>query len=110
MGAAAVLLGSEDWAKQNGLNPLAYYVGRRNRELVDFVKGGEGLLMAPAYAVPRLLKTQRSPRYKISISTKFTKPSRQQVLCTLKAWESPEFCKNKLGLSGTAWLASIATN
>ncbi|WP_346387411.1 acetyl-CoA C-acetyltransferase, partial [Nocardioides sp.] len=54
-GAAVVLLGSDDWAQEHGLEPLAYLVDSETAA-VDYVHGGEGLLMAPAYAVPRMLE------------------------------------------------------
>ena len=53
-GASAVLLGSDAWAAEHGLTPLAYFVDAETAA-VDYVHGGEGLLMAPSYAVPRLL-------------------------------------------------------
>ena len=53
-GASAVLLGSDAWAGEHGLTPLAYFVDAETAA-VDYVHGGEGLLMAPSYAVPRLL-------------------------------------------------------
>src|SRR5690625_7182011 len=53
-GAATVLLGSQEWAQQNDLPVLAYFVDAETAA-VDYVRGEEGLLMAPAYAVPRLL-------------------------------------------------------
>ncbi len=53
-GASVVLLSSDDWAKEHGLEPLAYLVDSETAA-VDYVHGGEGLLMAPAYAVPRML-------------------------------------------------------
>jgi len=94
-GASAVLLSSEEWAKEKGLEPMAYL---KDVEVaaVDFVQG-EGLLMAPAFAVPRLLKRnglslQDFDYYEIH------EAFAAQVLCTLKAWESEDFCKNKLGL------------
>jgi len=96
-GASAVLLGSEDWAREKGLEPMAY-LKDVEAAAVDFVKG-EGLLMAPAFAVPRLLKRnglslQDFDYYEIH------EAFAAQVLCTLKAWESEEFCRNKLGLDG----------
>ncbi|HWY23570.1 MAG TPA: acetyl-CoA C-acetyltransferase, partial [Nevskia sp.] len=54
-GASAVLLASEEWAKQHGLKPLAYLT-HSETSAVDFVGKKEGLLMAPAYAVPRMLQ------------------------------------------------------
>ncbi|WP_374073269.1 acetyl-CoA C-acetyltransferase [Bdellovibrio bacteriovorus] len=93
-GAAAVLLGSEDFAKQHGLPVLAYL---RDAEYaaVDYVNG-EGLLMAPAVAVGRLLKRngltlQDFDFYEIH------EAFAGQVLCTLKAWESDEYCQKNFG-------------
>ena len=95
-GASVVLLASEEWAKARGLPILAYF---RDGEAaaVDFVQGKEGLLMAPAYAVPRLLarnglSLQDFDYYEIH------EAFAAQVLCTLKAWEDPEYCKTRLGL------------
>ena len=95
-GAATVLLASEEWAAAHQLPVLAYFVDAEVAA-VDFVHGGEGLLMAPAYAVPRLLarhglKLQDFDFYEIH------EAFASQVLATLAAWESPEFCKEKLGL------------
>lgn len=95
-GASAVLLGSEEWARERGL-PIMAYLTYGKFAAVDFVKD-EGLLMAPAYAVPRMLadanlKLQDFDFYEIHEAFE------AQVLCTLKAWESPEFCREKLGLS-----------
>ncbi len=94
-GASAVLLGSEDFADKHKLPILAYFVDAEY-SAVDFVKG-EGLLMAPTFAVKRLLernnlKLQDFDFYEIH------EAFAGQVLCTLKAWESPEYCK-KMGLS-----------
>ena len=94
-GASTVLLASEDWAKQHGLKPLAYLT-HSETSAVDFVGKKEGLLMAPAYAVPRMLqraglKLQDFDYYEIH------EAFAAQVLCTLKAWEDAEFCKEKLG-------------
>lgn len=95
-GAALVLLGSEAWAKERGL-PVLAYLRDGEAAAVDFVKGAEGLLMAPVYAVPRLLARngltlQDFDYYEIH------EAFAAQVLCTLKAWEDPEYCKNRLGL------------
>lgn len=95
-GAALVLLASEDWAKARGLPVLAYF---RDGEAaaVDFVTGAEGLLMAPAYAVPRLLA-----RNQLSLQDfdyyEIHEAFAAQVLCTLKAWEDADYCKSRLGL------------
>ncbi len=95
-GAAAVLLGSEEWVRARGLQAQAY-LRYGKVAAVDFVNK-EGLLMAPAYAVPRMLKDaglelQDFDFYEIH------EAFAAQVLCTLKAWESPEFCRDRLGLS-----------
>lgn len=94
-GASVVLLGSEEFAKSHNLPVLAYFVDCEYAA-VDFVKE-EGLLMAPAYAVARMLE-----RNKLELSDfdfyEIHEAFAGQVLCTLKAWESEEFCKTKLGL------------
>ncbi|MGN8261549.1 acetyl-CoA C-acetyltransferase [Pseudomonas sp. SMSB3] len=95
-GASVVLLGSEQWAAQQGLPVLAYLVDGETAA-VDFVSGHEGLLMAPAYAVPRLLarnglSLQDFDYYEIH------EAFAAQVLCTLKAWQDPDFCRDRLGL------------
>ncbi|MDX1454794.1 MAG: acetyl-CoA C-acetyltransferase [Gammaproteobacteria bacterium] len=97
-GAAAVLLCSEEWAKENNLEPLAYLTFGEIAA-VDFVDKKEGLLMAPAYAVPKMLK-----RAGMSLQDfdyyELHEAFAAQVLCTLKAWESEEFCKDRLKLDG----------
>ena len=95
-GASCVLLASEEWAKANGHEVLAYLTFQETAA-VDFVEKKEGLLMAPAYAVPRMLeraglKLQDFDYYEIH------EAFASQVLCTLKAWEDPKFCKERLGL------------
>jgi acetyl-CoA C-acetyltransferase len=95
-GASVVLLGSDEWAKAQGLEPLAYFADSETAA-VDYVHGGEGLLMAPAYAVPRMLARngltlQDFDYYEIH------EAFASQVLATLKAWEDPVFCKERLGL------------
>lgn len=95
-GASVVLLASEEWAKANGHEVLAYLTFSETAA-VDFVGKKEGLLMAPAYAVPRMLdragiKLQDFDYYEIH------EAFASQVLSTLKAWEDPKFCKERLGL------------
>lgn len=95
-GASLVLLGSEEWAEQQGLSVLAYLVDGETAA-VDFVTGREGLLMAPVYAVPRLLARngltlQDFDYYEIH------EAFAAQVLCTLKAWEDADYCRERLGL------------
>ena len=95
-GASVVLLASEEWAKERGLPVLAYLTAYETAA-VDYVHGGEGLLMAPAYAVARMLQRegltlQDFDYYEIH------EAFASQVLSTLKAWEDPVFCKERLGL------------
>jgi acetyl-CoA C-acetyltransferase len=95
-GASVVLLAAEQWAKQRKLPVLAYLTFHETGA-VDYVHGGEGLLMAPAYAVPRMLaraglSLQDFDFYEIH------EAFASQVLATLKAWEDPAFAKQKLGL------------
>ncbi len=95
-GAAVVLLASQEWAAQRRLPVLAYFTDAETAA-VDFVHGGEGLLMAPAYAVPRLLA-----RHGLKLGDfdfyEIHEAFAGQVLATLAAWESAEFCADKLGL------------
>jgi acetyl-CoA C-acetyltransferase len=95
-GASTVLLGSEEWAAEHGLTPLAYVVDGE-AAAVDYVTGDEGLLMAPAYALPRLLartglSLQDFDVYEIHEAFAAT------VLTTLAAWEDEGFCRDRLGL------------
>ena len=100
-GAAAVLMGSEEWAQRNNL-PVQAYLTTSEVAAVDFFSQGEqseGLLMAPAYAVPRLLARagltlQDFDFYEIH------EAFAAQALCTMKAWEDDTFCKEKLNLDG----------
>ena len=94
-GASAVLLASEEWAKEHGL-PILAYITEAQTAAVDHVHKREGLLMAPAYAMPQMLdraglKLQDFDYYEIH------EAFAAQVLCTLKAWEDEEFCSEKLG-------------
>ncbi|HEY0681123.1 MAG TPA: acetyl-CoA C-acetyltransferase [Steroidobacter sp.] len=95
-GSAAVLLASEEWAKSRGLPVLAYLTYGKYAA-VDFVQK-EGLLMAPAYAVPRMLADAKLTLQDFDIY-EIHEAFEAQVLCTLRAWESPEFCRDRLGLS-----------
>ncbi len=93
-GASAVLLASEEWATAHGLTPLAFLVEAQTAA-VDHVHKREGLLMAPAYAIPRMLdraglSLQDFDLYEIH------EAFAAQVLCTLKAWEDPVFCRERL--------------
>ncbi|WKK61887.1 acetyl-CoA C-acetyltransferase [Corynebacterium sp. P3-F1] len=95
-GAAAVLLGSEEWAQEQNL-PVRAYLVDSELAAVDFVSGKDGLLMAPTYAVPRLLERngltlQDFDFYEIH------EAFASQVLATLKAWEDETYCRERLGL------------
>ncbi len=94
-GAAAVLLCSEEWAKKHKL-PVQAYLTTGRSAAVDFVND-EGLLMAPTVAVAEMLQRegltlQDFDYYEIH------EAFAAQVLCTLKAWESKDYCKQRLGL------------
>jgi acetyl-CoA C-acetyltransferase len=97
-GAALVLLASEEWAAERGLR-VAAYLSHAETAAVDYVNGGEGLLMAPAYAMPRMLA-----RAGLSLGDfdlyEIHEAFASQVLSTLKAWEDPVFCTQRLGLEG----------
>jgi acetyl-CoA C-acetyltransferase len=95
-GASAVLLASEDYAKQHGWKPLAYLTDYETAA-VDYVYGGEGLLMAPAYAMPRMLSRARLGFDDFDF-VEMHEAFASQVLATLKAWEDPIFCAERLGL------------
>ncbi len=95
-GASTVLLASEEWAKERSL-PVLAYLTHSETAAVDYVHGGEGLLMAPAYAVPRMLaraglSLQDFDFYEIH------EAFASQVLATLAAWESIDFAKDRLGI------------
>jgi len=97
-GASAVLLASEEWARERDLPILAWFADGQTAA-IDHVHKREGLLMAPAYAMPRMLerngwKLDDFDLYEIH------EAFAAQVLCTLRAWEDPEFCRERLGLEG----------
>jgi acetyl-CoA C-acetyltransferase len=94
-GAATVLLASDEWAASRSLPVLAHMVDAETGA-VDFVHGDDGLLTAPLYAVPRLLdrnglSLQDFDFYEIH------EAFASQVLMTLRAWEDPAFCSERLG-------------
>jgi acetyl-CoA C-acetyltransferase len=95
-GASTVLLASEDEAEKHGWTPLAYFVDYETAA-VDYVSGAEGLLMAPAYAVPRMLARQGLTLQDFDFY-EIHEAFAGQVLTTLAAWEDPNFCKERLGL------------
>ena len=94
-----MLLASEEWAKARGFLPQCF-ITHAETAAVDFVGMAgpkEGMLMAPAYAVPRMLdraglRLQDFDFYEIH------EAFASQVLATLKAWDDPVFCKERLGL------------
>lgn len=94
-GASACLLASDDWARARGHEPLCYL---RDAQVaaVDFVHG-EGLLMAPTVAVPEMLK-RHGLRLQDFDFYEIHEAFAAQVLCTLRAWESEEYCRTRLGL------------
>ncbi|WP_109506223.1 acetyl-CoA C-acetyltransferase [Nocardioides speluncae] len=95
-GASTVLLASEEWAKEKGL-PVLAYISDYETAAVDFVHGGEGLLMAPAYAMARMLQRNDAQLQDFDFY-EIHEAFASQVLSTLKAWEDPIFCKERLGL------------
>jgi acetyl-CoA C-acetyltransferase len=105
-GASAVLLASEEWAAAHAL-PVQAFITEAQTAAVDYVHEREGLLMAPAYAMPKMLaragvKLQDFDFYEIH------EAFAAQVLCTLRAWEDPVFCTERLGLQ--APLGAIDTD
>ena len=94
-GAAACLLSSEEWAQSKKITPQAYLTDVQV-SAVNFVKG-EGLLMAPTAAVSELLK-RNSIRLQDFDYYEVHEAFAGQVLCTLKAWESADYCKRVLAL------------
>jgi acetyl-CoA C-acetyltransferase len=94
-GASAVLLASEEWAKERDLPVLAWFVEGQTAA-VDHVHKREGLLMAPAYAMPRMLDRMGSGLGDFDFY-EIHEAFAAQVLCTLAAWEDPAFCRDRLG-------------
>jgi acetyl-CoA C-acetyltransferase len=94
-GASLVLLASEQWAQERELPVLAYLTGAQTAA-VDFVGGRDGLLMAPAYAMPTLLDRHGLTLESIDLF-ELHEAFAAQVLCTLAAWQDPEFCRERLG-------------
>ena len=95
-GASVVLLASEEWAEEHDL-PVLAYLTYYETAAVDYVHGGEGLLMAPAYAMPRMLERAGMKLGDFDFY-EIHEAFASQVLSTLKAWEDPVFCKERLGL------------
>jgi acetyl-CoA C-acetyltransferase len=97
-GASAVLLASEEWARERNL-PVLSFLTYGKVAAVDYVTKKEGLLMAPAFAVPRMLKDAKLGLADFDFY-EIHEAFAGQVLCTLKAWNDPGFCREKLGLPG----------
>jgi len=97
-GAAALLLTSEEYAKEHDL-PVQAWLTHSRTAAVDFVESDEGLLMAPTVAVAEMLR-----RADLSLQDfdfyEIHEAFAAQVLCTLKAWESDDYCRERLGLDG----------
>jgi acetyl-CoA C-acetyltransferase len=102
-GASAVLLASEEWARERNLPVLAYFTHAQTAA-VDHVGAAngagsgkrEGLLMAPAYAMPRMLDRAGLGLGDFDLY-EIHEAFAAQVLCTLRAWEDPVFCRERLG-------------
>ncbi len=97
-GASAVLLASEAWARERNL-PVLAYLSYGKVAAVDYIDKKEGLLMAPAYAVPRMLSDAQLALQDFDFY-EIHEAFAGQVLCTLKAWADPVFCRDKLRLPG----------
>lgn len=95
-GAALVLLAEEEYARERNLPVLARFVDAEVAA-VDYVGGAEGLLMAPAYAVPRLLARQGMSLQDFDYY-ELHEAFASTVLATLAAWEDEQFSRERLGL------------
>jgi acetyl-CoA C-acetyltransferase len=93
-GASAVLLASETWARERNL-PVLAYLAYGKVAAVDYIDKKEGLLMAPAYAVPRMLNDARLTLRDFDFY-EIHEAFAGQLLCTLKAWNDPVYCREKL--------------
>ena len=97
-GASVALLASEDWADEHGLAPLAYFVDAEPAA-VEYVNGTDGRPMAPTYAVPRLL-ARNGLRLQDFDFYEIHEAFASVVLAHLQAWESDDYCTQRLGLDG----------
>jgi acetyl-CoA C-acetyltransferase len=93
-GAAAILLASEDWARKKNL-PVMAYLTFAKASAVNFIDD-EGLLLAPAYAVSDMLKDANISLQDFDFY-EIHEAFAAQTVATLKAWQSDEFCRNRLG-------------
>jgi acetyl-CoA C-acetyltransferase len=96
-GASTLLVASDDWARERNLPVLAHIVDAETRA-VDYVNGEDGLLMAPIYAAPALLERNGLSLQDFDLY-EIHEAFAAQVAFTLKAWEDPVFCRERLGLS-----------
>jgi acetyl-CoA C-acetyltransferase len=94
-GAASVLLASENWARERGL-PVQALLTFAKAWAVDFATGREGLLMAPAHAVSEMLRDANLSLQDFDFY-EIHEAFAAQVLSTLAAWESPDYCREHLG-------------
>ncbi|MFV0457477.1 MAG: acetyl-CoA C-acetyltransferase [Actinomycetales bacterium] len=97
-GAAAVLLSTDEWARERGLPVLAHLIDVQTAA-VDFVHGEEGLLMAPAYAVPQLLARNNLTLDDFDF-VEIHEAFAATPLTHLAAWQDADFCRTRLGLPG----------
>jgi acetyl-CoA C-acetyltransferase len=97
-GASTVLLSTDEWAAERRL-PVLAYLTHSQTSAVPYVHGDEGLLMAPVYAVPKMLA-----RAGLTLDDfdfyEIHEAFASQVLATLAAWEDADFCRSHLGLDG----------
>jgi len=100
-GASGVLLASEEWAKERGL-PILAYLSHGQTSAVDYIAGA-GLLMAPTVAVHKMLERAELALQDFDFY-EIHEAFAAQVLCTLKAWEDDEYCRN---MGATGALGSI---
>jgi acetyl-CoA C-acetyltransferase len=97
-GASTVLLATDEWAAERRL-PVLAYLTHSQTSAVPYVHGDEGLLMAPVYAVPKML-ARAGLTFDDFDFFEIHEAFASQVLATLAAWEDGEFCKTHLGLDG----------
>ncbi|MGV0714301.1 acetyl-CoA C-acetyltransferase [Mycolicibacterium sp. XJ662] len=95
-GASVALLATPEWAAERGIEPMAYWVDAETAA-VDYVNGRDGLLMAPTYAVPRLLARNNLALQDFDFY-EIHEAFASVVLAHMQAWESEEYCKERLGL------------
>jgi acetyl-CoA C-acetyltransferase len=97
-GASAVLLSTDEWASEHSF-PVLAHLTHSQTSAVSYVHGAEGLLMAPVYAVPKMLK-RAGLTFDDFDFFEIHEAFASQVLATLAAWEDGDFCRSHLGLDG----------